>query len=155
MKKLIASVIFALAAAGASAQANACGPDTTALLVSANDAQRAQSLRCGADFNRVLTLAQSKDWPGALAAYERYLATSGKPQAATADAKATVSFLRAKAAESQSSSESVNGTDEGDDSTVTIEMQPSDSQAVTTKHSARGTGCCDAISDRETPAGPA
>jgi hypothetical protein len=79
-------------------EASACGPDTAALMRRVPDMAAAPAFRCGTHFNDALARAQKKDWKGALAAYEAHLATLGKWQAGSADADATLTFLRRMAA---------------------------------------------------------
>lgn len=79
--------------------AHACGGDTAAMFEAAPTMTEMPMFRCGADFNKALSLAHAKDWKGALAAYEAHLAGIGKWQADSADARAALAYLRRMAAQ--------------------------------------------------------
>ncbi|HRD77190.1 MAG TPA: hypothetical protein PK264_14875 [Hyphomicrobiaceae bacterium] len=95
---IAAAVIPALMASSQSALA--CTPPTVALIESlASLPEPPIPTKCGSDRNEFMRLAHLKDWKGALAAYERHLTSwFGRQEAGTADARATLDYLRRKAA---------------------------------------------------------
>ena len=154
MRKLLFSTMFALATVGAMAPASACAPDTVALLETVPAMKQPPAYRCGSDFNTVLTLVHKRDWKGALAAYEQHLSGFGKWQAGSADAKATLAYLREKAAR-HVNADSSTGSSEEDNTDEVTSIESPDSPADVATHSARGADCCGSHADRDTPAGAA
>jgi hypothetical protein len=93
-KRFALALVFVLTGTAA---VLACGPRTVALIEAVAEMERPPMFRCGSEFNEMLARAQKKDWKGALAAYEAHLSGMGKWEADSANARATLDFLRKKA----------------------------------------------------------
>ena len=94
MRKSLVAAMISLAVIAGATSAQACGPNTLALLKSIEHMKEPPMFRCGTDFNNVLARFHKKDWKGALTAYEAHLANLGKWQAGSKDAVAVLAYLR-------------------------------------------------------------
>lgn len=100
MRPLAIAASAAIALVATAPLASACTSPTVAMLESlASLPAPPIPTKCGSERNELMRLAYLKDWTGALAAYEAHLKSFfGRQEAGTEDARATLEYLRRKAA---------------------------------------------------------